>query len=68
MMRLGVLKMFTNASLLYYSHAIDRLTVQRNQIIHEIEDRQERLREYNERIEILHRKLRHKQHRVEGGL
>jgi hypothetical protein len=53
--------MFIKASLLYYAHAIDRLTVQRNQLIHEIEDRQERLIDYNNRLDALRKKLRQKQ-------
>ena len=53
--------MFIKASLLYYAHAIDRLTVQRNQLIHEIEDRQERLIEFHDRLEVLRGKLRQKQ-------
>jgi len=53
--------MFTKASMLYYSHAIDKLTVKRNQLIREIEERQQQLREYNVRLVELHEKLRRKQ-------
>lgn len=53
--------MFTKASMLYYSHAIDKLSVKRNQLIHEIEDRKERLIDYNNRLDALRKKLRQKQ-------